>query len=472
MGIFAYIIIALVSLAPWVSQGEAGTPHPVEPSFDEVTVNSDQDQHQYLDYTFVEGDSLKNVLRRLRLFPIWGTNGSYQHFLNLNPEWKKDTRAENPAPVGMRVRLPIVKAPFPTKDNKNCWLVKFGELFFINPKATMTTDLHTEILNLRNLKRFQIHRDDSYPGDRSRGLASSDQSNLTANDLAQPVIKIPVRPDTPLAAKLNAMGFSIPALVKGQPYAYVEIPYQHWQQAISGRFPSSVGQIRMLDPSQTRYRLAAQVVTASRIYSITDSGGQDGDVGIAPSLGLNLGFSYRQSRWLNIETSLNYQLESFKPDDSIAIDQETDARFDFSAKNYFSLGRLGLGLGGGVLSTPSFVSTTGTQLSAKHILNPYVGVELRDSFRVSENWLAGWNVAYDQFLGAAEGPYKLDSGFRVGAAFNSRFPLTENVGLSGLVGLQYQDDKPATYQQSQIGVQVLFGLEWSLGGESQFIGGR
>ncbi len=472
MGIFAYCFIALLTLTPLVSQAEAGTSEPLEAPSKDVAVHSDQDLNQYLDYTFVEGDSLKNVLRRLRLFPIWGKSGSYQHFLNLNPDWNKKARAENPAPVGMRVRLPIVKAPFPSKHSNNKWLVKFGELYFINPKAIMTTDLHTEILNLRNLKRFQNWGDDSYQGDSVRGLASDGSPKKTSNHLGQPVIKIPVQPETPLARKLTAMGFTIPALVKGQPYAFVEIPYRHWQQAVNGRFPSSVGQIRMLDPSQTRYRLSAQVVTASRIYSLTDSGGQDGDVGVAPSLGVNLGFAYRQNRWLHLETNLNYQLESFKPDDSIAIDQETDSRFDFSAKNYFSLGRIGIGLSVGVLSTPSFVSTSGTQLSAKHLLNPYLGVELRDSFRVSDNWLAGWNVVYDQFLGAEDGPYKLESGYRVGAAFNSHFPLTENVGLSSLIGLQYQDDKPATYQQSQIGVQVLLGLEWSLGGEPQFIGGR
>ncbi len=445
-----------------------------------VSVHSDQRPDNYLNYTFVKGDSLKNVLRRLRLFPIWGNSGSYQHFLNLNPDWSKKKRADSPVVAGKKVRLPIDKAPFPKKHDKDQWLVKFGEIYFINRKSEDNTDLYTRILNLGNLaktthgepKKVQPMKPSTQNDLPLRRPANLKTKDLEDYRLGDPVVKIPVRPGSALAQRLLAMGLEVPELKAGQPYAYVEIPLHQYQEGLKGREPQAVGQLKMQNLSQQRYRLNAEVVTASRIYSITDSNGQAGEVGIDPGLGAEIGFAYRQNRWLDVDARVNYQMESFRPDDAISIVQETDSRLDVNINNYFSFWSLKFGLGVGVLSTPSFLSATATSLTVKHLSNPYARLSVRDHFYFSKNWVGAWSLAYDQFFGVKEGPYQLQSGYRVSGGIRSLIPLNASMGFSSHLDLQYQDDQPVAYNQSQMGFQFLMGLQWNFGGAPPLSGDR
>ena len=426
-----------------------------------MPTHSDQEVAQYINYTFVEGDSLKNVLRRLRLFPIWGSQGSYYHFLKLNPSWPKEERAGNPAPVGSRVVLPIDKAPLPKSKSSDQWVVKFGELYFINPKRIDKTDLYTRILNLKQLQGKATTK--IVTKSQVRQPANTQTQNLSEYEFGRPVIKVPVKPGSALAQRLGLLGLVVPPLEKGKPYAYVEIPMLKWNEVVNGRQPSALSEIRMKDPSKARYRLNAQVVTASRLYSISDSNGETGEIGIDPGFGAEIGFSYKQSSWLNLQAKANYQLETFQSDDAILIEQETESRLDANIVNYFSFWGLEMGAGFGILSTPSFVSVSTTNIQAKHLNNTYVTLNFRDSFSMSNSWMAGWNFSYDQLLGVEDGPYKLESGYRVTGGGHSHFRLTPSMNLSSQLNVSYQNDKPATYDQTQLGFQILMGLEWSFG---------
>lgn len=469
--------------------------------------HSDQNKNQYVIYKSAEGDWPVAILRRLKLRPIFSENGSLRHFFNLNPDLERIYRSNKKyvLPEGSVVVLPITKLM--VSDSEGKYEIQNGALRFLeSPKKRQANDLAvvekakekqkeestkkgntiTRVLNLRSMVQSVQH----HAVKKGRALASVKETpkkiitvqkrkatpakaRSTSREttkkrwadfnykIGSPIVRLPVEPGSPIFKLLQQKGF-IALDVNHQKTIWVEVPLHETQPKVDSRDLAAIGVSKVSVDQPSNFQISAQTLTATRLYSIVDSAGQSGEIGVDPGFGAQLGFDVRYG-WLNIESLVQFQTENFRPDSAIAIDQETQTRFDIRLRQKFEFDWVDLYGGLGVLATPSFVTTSATSLQAKHLNRTYIHLGFGKGFKVSDSVSTKARFNADYLLGVEDGLFKLDPGYRFSGGLANNWRLSNQFYLTGDVDLIFQDDNPTTYEQTHLGTQILFGLQWQFG---------
>ena len=451
-----------------------------------LNFHSDQDKSNYVIYESVNGEWPVAILRRMGLQPIFGKNGSLVHYFNLNPRLKEkfETVKNYNFPDGVTMYIPISKVDYVSE--KNNFEIKNGALVFTDRLKDRRANDHTKVLNIKRLQAFSKNK----KGNRSVASAKpmvkkpvklKVPKKLKANDpmlnydFGVPVIRVPVAVNSGIYKTLQQQGF-LPLNKATKETVYLDIPLREkpnndWMKqplvkAVDGkpRKVAAVNTSKVEATTPSPFNIEVKTLAGSNQYSVTDSNGQAGDIGIDPSFGFQLGGAFEYS-FLDIESRLQWQTEQFQSDTTILINQETDNRLDFRLRQKFDLSWLNAFFGAGYGTSAAFASTSATQLQAKHLNRPYVHIGFQKSFRLSGSVTSTFDISYDYLLGVEDSLYKLENGYRAGTYLLNNWQLSQNLYFSGDLGILYGDDSPSTYEQTYLGLQLLLGVQWQFGNQ-------
>ena len=424
---------------------------------------------QYVKYKVEKGDWPVALLRRLNLKPIFGDSGSLEFFFRLNPDLKKSF-AQNSKyimPTGQIIILPIPKWEKNLKSND--YVLKGGTLKFKDPNVTRQTNDYTAVLNLKNLNSRKKLKTRSVASGSAKttswekgakAFAEKNNWNFSDYELGAPMVKIPVEPGSPLYENLVMSGLIVQNH-EPRKTVYIEVPLYIKKQVVSDQRNLAAVNVNKIEvPIKSGVSIFANTFSSTRLYNIKDSNGESGKIGSDPSVGLQVGFDLGYG-WLDLETTLQYQKESFKPDQTVSITQESNSRFEARVRQKIDLGFISFKLGGGVLSSPSFYTSGVSQLQSLHLERPFahLGGDIniwRSSLIESEI-----EVNFDYILGQNKGFYRMNNGYRSSLWFLNRWGLSPSVSLNTDIGFSYQDDNPVDYQQVQQDLSLLLGIEYS-----------
>lgn len=213
---------------------------------------------------------------------------------------------------------------------------------------------------------------------------------------------------------------------------------------------------------KSRWDLGVSFVTSNREIQIVDNVGSRATIGGNPSLGVQVETAVYGDDGMGVEVIGQYLRDDYKPDSAITLTQQTDKHIQLLTRLSFrDNDDLVWGFGLGFQTIASVFSVSATELISKHLLTPHVhGYFLRKVYGTDSRRLS-LGGSLDYFLGASEGAFELERGYKGALSLQYERPL--NARSNVIAGFQFflQDDKPASYKQTQFGVQLNLGIRWS-----------